>query len=55
MPFNDRMKRLHEKEILELARKLKTDNPNANIEANSTFRKKRHRVPDMTVDYYPDV
>jgi hypothetical protein len=31
MPFNDRMKRLHEKVILELARKLKTDNPDANI------------------------
>jgi len=49
------MKRHHEKVILELARKLQTYNPDANIVANSKFRKKHHRVPDMTVDYYPDV
>ena len=41
------MKRLHEKVILELARKLQTDNPDANIVANSKFRKNHHRVPDM--------
>ena len=55
MPFNDRMKRPHEKVILELARKLKTDNPDANIEVNSKFRKKHHRVPNMPVDYNPDL
>ena len=56
MPANkERMKRLHEKVILELARKLQTDNPDANIVANSKFRKKHHRVPDMPVDYHPDV
>ena len=55
MPFNARMKRLHEKVILELVGKLQADNPDANIVANSKYRKKHHRVPDMTVDYYPDV
>jgi hypothetical protein len=50
-----RMHTLHEKVILELTRKLRADHPNANVQPNSAHRKEHHKVPDMPVDYYPDV
>ena len=52
---SDRMKRLHEKVILEHTKLLRSENPNADIQPNSKFRKKHHKVPDMPTDYYPDV
>jgi len=52
---DNRMKRLHEKVILELTRQIKAGRPDAHIQPNSKFRKQHHRVPDMSVDYYPDV
>ena len=55
MPTKDRMKRLHEKVILELTREIQASRPGADIQPNSKFRKQHHRVPDMSVDYYPDV
>ena len=54
-PRNNRMKRLHEKVILELTREIQAGRPGADIQPNSKFRKQHHRVPDMSVDYYPDV
>ena len=50
-----RMHTLHEKVILELTRQLRADHPNADIQPNSAYRKEHHKVPDMPVDYYPDV
>ena len=52
---NNRMKRLHEKVILELTKKLRANHPGADIQPNSKFRQQHHKVPDMPVDYYPDV
>ena len=55
MPLNNRMRRAHEKVILQLVKWLRKNRIGNDIQPNSRFKREHHRVPGMAITYYPDV
>ena len=54
MPLIPRLKRAHEKVILQLFQLLKKNHPDNDLQPNSNFSRKRYRIPGMDKIYYPD-
>ena len=55
MPLTPRLKRAHEKVILNQFQLLKKNHPENDVQPNSNFRHKHYCVPDMDKLYYPDI